>query len=248
MHFDPKEYTPRRSHWRAIVIPIMLLFLVVILGFFSLVGYYVWQIKTGKLDTSSQFSKAFTTLDNTSRNISSSLLFPASSLVTSHSPTLGRADAPIQLTMFIDFECPYSQQSYQITKALIERYGEILFVVFKHIPITTIHPLAMPAHLASTCAQEQDKFWEYYDQLSITKSLDEASLMRHAEKIGLNMSTFQNCLANNKYQDNIKRDILDSAKASVQGTPTYFINQDRLEGVLDISIWEKIILGKLKNI
>ena len=105
----------------------------------------------------------------------------------------------------------------------------------------------MPAHLAAACANEQNKFWEYHDLLFTVKKYDAASLTDYADKLKLNKKQFSDCLSSEKYKSAIEKDLYDSAMFNVRGTPTYFINQTKLEGVIPKDYWDKIILENLKK-
>jgi protein-disulfide isomerase len=251
MEFTTKYNTKRRSIWHEIIIATGVIALVLFIGFASLTGYYIWRIRIGDLASlSKQFSGEFTTatsLTDTSTLIPT-LHVPASSLVKSYSPTIGEVDAPIQLTMFLDFECPFSQSSYAMTKDIIDKYGSALRVVFKHLPISSIHPRALDAHLASACAQDQGAFEKYYDLLFTTRDLSEGGLLRHARTLGLDIPIFSSCLENRVHEDDIEQDIEDGMRVGVRGTPTYFVNQTKLEGVLPVSVWGKTILDSLQSI
>jgi len=224
--------------------------IIIFLAFAGLVGYYIWQIKTGAASTLvTQFSDEFSADPSiTSRSIIPTLDIPAATLERDYSPTLGEPNAPIRLTMFIDFECPFCVRSYPIVREIIDRYGSAIRVVFKHMPIYAIHPDAERAHLAAACAHEQNAFWPYYDLLFSTQDLSEDGLSRHAKTLGLDINIFASCLEHARHQDNVKQDLTDGVRAGVRGTPTYFINQTRLQGVLPIEVWESIILDTLRSI
>lgn len=202
---NPTQETPQIIWYRTragkIFLSILFTVLILVLGFFTLTGYYVWQIKFGigaeKLEQ--QLNPKFTSNPSKS-NLSSANATPKdlTKLIYPTAPILGSDKAPITIFAFINFECPFSQEGYPIFKEITEKYAPIIKIVFKHLPIESIFPNAMTAHLASTCAAEQGKFWEYYDLLLINKKLEQSTLLDYADKLNLNKQKFENCLDSKK--------------------------------------------------
>jgi protein-disulfide isomerase len=81
------------------------------------------------------------------------------------SPVKGPADAPITIVEFSDYQCPFCARSEPLVKEALAAYPTQARVVFKHFPLTSIHPNAMPAALAAAAAQQQGKFWEMHEKL-----------------------------------------------------------------------------------
>lgn len=244
---QPKWYKTRAGE---VFLGILGVMLVTLIAFSILIGYYFWQIKfagqTENLELrfnskiSSDPSRAALSSSNQIEEDISKFIYPTT-------PVFGLPKAPITIAAFIDFECPYSQEAYTTFKEISEKYAPVVNVAFKHMPVTALHPDIMPAHLAAACAQDQYKFWEYYDQLFTNKKFDDESLKSYAEKIGLNQKIFSECLSSAKHQKEIDQDLYDGALLNVRGTPTYIINNTKLEGVVPKDFWDKIILEKLKN-
>lgn len=255
-NIDPTQESPQimlmwyRTRAGKIFLGILFVLLLLILGFFALTGYYVWQIKfgVGPEKLAEEFNPKFT-LDPSKENLSSSNLTTEdlSKFIYPTSPILGSDKNPITILTFIDFECPFSQEAYPIFKEITERYAPILKVVFKHLPVESIHPNIMPAHLASACAEEQGKFWEYYDLLFINKKFASSDLTNYANKLNLDEKKFKTCLDSKKYQSNIDQDLKDAADLGIRGTPTYFINTKKIEGVATTDFFEKIILEQIQK-
>ena len=148
---------------------------------------------------------------------------------------------------FIDFECPFCQANYPTIKGIIKKYDPAVNLVFKHLPLTSIHPRALDAALASTCANEQEKFWEYHDLLFETKQLDNASLFATANKLNLDKDKFSSCFTNKKYLTQINKDSKDAVAAKLRGTPTHIVNGEIIEGVKTTEEWDKIIIKHLNK-
>ncbi len=223
------------------------------IGFFSLVVYYIWLLNT---TTPKQMSALEATFNSKFTRNPSAQEIPAPSkneedflaTIRSHNPRKGNPEAPLKILAFIDFECPYSQESYSIFQKVIAQFGPAIDVVFKHFPIDAIHPNATPASLAATCAQEQGKFWPYYDRLFQMKRLDSASLLSYAQELSLSLASFEQCRNAETYLKNIEEDLADGVRLGIRGTPTYFVNGKKIEGVIDEKQWRTIILDALQKI
>ena len=91
--------------------------------------------------------------------------------------------------------------------------------------------MAFKAAEAGACAGEQGKFWEMHDTLfENQKDLNPESLVKYAEKIGVDMPKFKECLDSGKYADEIKKDMAEGQKAGVTGTPSSLLGWGQLDG------------------
>lgn len=139
-------------------------------------------------------------------------------------PSLGPENAPVTVVMFSDFECPYSKKAMPTIHEVLERFPEDVRLVFRHFPLR-IHKRAQLVHEASECAQEQGKFWQYYDQVFANEdALDEDDLKKHAAELGMDIVRFNNCLDNRRFEDKVKRDIREARAYHVSATPSFYVN------------------------
>lgn len=151
--------------------------------------------------------------------------------------TKGRADAPLVILEFSDFECPFcgrfSRGAYnQIQREYVDT-GKVRYV-FRHLPIERIHPKAMKAAEAAQCALAQGKFWEMHDRLFANQeALAQPNLIAYAQVLGLNMPAFQQCLAG-QATVRVKQDLAEGMKAGISGTPAFFIGTVTKEGKLRV--------------
>jgi protein-disulfide isomerase len=147
---------------------------------------------------------------------------------------VGAVDAPVTIVEFSDFECPYCAMLHPAIRQALEAYeGKVRFV-YKHLPLS-FHAQAENAALASECANEQGKFWEYADTLfenqgQWSETEGTASFKRYAANLGLNTTTFNQCLDSAKYQDKIDADIEEAQKFGISGTPGTFVGEQFLGG------------------
>jgi protein-disulfide isomerase len=161
---------------------------------------------------------------------------------TGHLPSLGNKNAKVVMVEFSDFECPFCKQYFDETFAKVKKdyvdSGKVV-VYYRHFPLD-FHPAAKPAALASECANEQNKFWDFHDlvftnQADITsKTAEEViiALKGFATTLGLNQQQFDNCLDSEKYKNNVEKDAADGSTAGVSGTPTFYINGIPVVGAL----------------
>lgn len=159
-----------------------------------------------------------------------------------HLPIMGNANAKITIVEFSDFQCPFCEQFFtntlpQIKKDYIDTGKAKLY--FRHFPLD-FHPAAMPGALASECANEQSKFWEFHDKIFGNQSKIETQGMTAdqinqqykawALEVGLNATQFNSCLDSEKYKAQVTADVNDGKAAGTNGTPTFYINGTQLVG------------------
>ncbi|MFN7210240.1 MAG: DsbA family protein [Aggregatilineales bacterium] len=161
-----------------------------------------------------------------------------------NSPSWGAEDAKVTIVEFSDFECSFCARFYRDTyKALKERYQDRVRFVYKHFPISGIHPNAERAAVAAECAHEQDKFWAYHDLLfENQRNLAQEALIGYARQVGVpNIEQFTECLSSNKYLSTVIADLQQGERYGVQGTPTFFINGLPLVGAQPYPAFERAI-------
>jgi Na+/H+ antiporter NhaA len=144
----------------------------------------------------------------------------------------GQADAPVTLLEYGDFECPYCGAAAPIIAKLLEHLE--LRYVFRHLPLTDVHPNAQTAAEAAEAAGAQGRFWEMHDRLmSNQDALAPRDLYRHAADLGLDLDRFSDELRRRRHAARIAEDVRSADSSGVSGTPTFFINGRRHLGVYD---------------
>lgn len=151
-----------------------------------------------------------------------------------HSPKQGSAylgdDSPlVRVNVFSDFQCPVCRRSADPIKQLVLDYPDDVQVVFRHNALA-MHQRAKPAAIAAVAAQRQGKFWEYHDKLFETRALDDASLLRHAQELGLDMAKFQQDLTNPEIAKRVETESSWAEQLGARGTPAFFVNGVRQVG------------------
>ena len=109
--------------------------------------------------------------------------------------------------------------------------------VFRHFPLTQIHPHAEHAAEAAEAAGAQGKFWQMHDTLfEHQHALDDAHLVRYAAELKLDVDRFERELAEHVYANRVREDFLSGVRSGVNGTPTFFINGLRYDGSYDLEM------------
>ena len=141
-----------------------------------------------------------------------------------NSPAKGTADAPVILTVFSDFQCPYCSRVVPFVDEVLAKNPGKVRIVFKQFPLR-MHNFALPAALASLAAREQGKFWPMHDLLFANfNQLSEEKIRALAKEAGLDLARFDKDRTAQKLRDEVLRDQGLGQQAGVQGTPTLFLN------------------------
>jgi len=146
----------------------------------------------------------------------------------------GPSYAPVTLVEYGDFECPHCGKAYPMIKELQKHFGSWLRFVYRHFPISTVHPHAKNAAEASEAAGVQGKFWKMHDQLfEHQDALDDKSLRKYAMALDLNIDRFDQEMNSHTYASRVREDFLSGVRSGANGTPTFFINGVRYDGPLE---------------
>lgn len=159
----------------------------------------------------------------------------------------GNPNAKITLVEFSDFECPFCQRFHPTVLRALAEYD--IRWVYKHFPLDSIHPEARPAAEASECVWEQkgdEGFWKFADAMFENQSrLGTAFYEEVALEIGVNLSQFQTCVRERKYQNKVEQDYQQGIQGGVAGTPGSFVNGVPVRGAIPYSQLQSIIESQL---
>lgn len=157
-------------------------------------------------------------------------------------PSLGPVDAPITIVEFSDFQCPFCRRFHDETyEALLDSYqGQIRFV-YRNLPLTSIHPEAMPSAVASLCANDQNAYWDYHNKLFSSETLGRDTYIQYATDLNLNVEEFTACLDSGKHDAFIAEDMNFALDLGVQSTPTFFVNGLAIVGAQPLSAFQQLI-------
>lgn len=142
----------------------------------------------------------------------------------------GPADSPVTFVEYGDYECPYCEEAYQAVTELRRTMSDDVQFVFRHFPLTQLHPHAQRAAEAAEAAGAQGAFWEMHELLfENADALTEADLRAYAATLDLDVDRFRDELETNAHLDRIEADLVSGSQSGVVGTPTFFINGARYD-------------------
>jgi Na+/H+ antiporter NhaA len=150
--------------------------------------------------------------------------------------------APVTVVEYGDFECPYCGRAEPVVRELLGDFGDVRYV-WRHLPLSDVHPNAQLAAEASEAAARQGAFWEMHDLLlGHQDALEPSDLMGYAEQLGLDTERFSNDLREHEGGAQIAEDVDSADLSGVSGTPTFFINGQRHYGAYDIDTLSKAVV------
>jgi NhaA family Na+:H+ antiporter len=146
----------------------------------------------------------------------------------------GPADAPLELVMYGDFQCPYCSAAQGILRRVRDRLEGRLRFAFRQFPIPEIHPDAERAAEASEAAAAQGAFWPMHDALyALGGRLGLDDVVGAAARIGLDAERVRDEVERGVWAERVARDKASGEAGGVQGTPTFFVNGERHTGAFD---------------
>jgi protein-disulfide isomerase len=143
----------------------------------------------------------------------------------------GPARAPVTLVEYGDYECPHCGAAHPIVKEIQARFERQLRYVFRHFPLSEVHPHAESAAESAEFAGAHGRFWEMHDGLFENQDrLGLPLLAALAEVLGLPDLELREALATRRYAAKVRNDFMGGVRSGVNGTPAFFINGERHDG------------------
>jgi len=162
-------------------------------------------------------------------------------------PVRGNARAPVTIVEFSDFQCPFCARGEDMLGQVRKAYGEKVRIVWKHQPLS-IHPNAFPAAVAAEAAREQGKFWEMHDRMFANQAaLSVESYERWAGELGLDLGKFRRSLQERSLAQRVADDSSLGGRIGADGTPTYFVNGERVLGAVTFEQMKIVIDRQLSR-
>lgn len=167
---------------------------------------------------------------------------PDSETVTASNHSQGENQNGVVLLEYGDFQCPACGAYYPVLRDIKAKYNDQISFQFRHFPIVGSHPNAMAAHRAAEAAAKQDKFWEMHDllyenQRAWSSSNNPASIFEdYAQQLSLDLEKYRQDLASAEVKDIIDADVEAGRNAGVAGTPTFFLNGQKIEPSLQTAM------------
>jgi protein-disulfide isomerase len=165
-----------------------------------------------------------------------------------NSPAWGSENAKVTIVEYSDFQCSFCERFFQLTyPQLKQQYGDKIRFVYKNFPFLTLD--SEPAAIASVCAQEQGKFWEFHDALFNDQHTRGRNVyIKFATDVKVpDIAQFTQCIDSSKYAATVQADSAQGQGFGVTGTPTFFINGVALVGAQPFDVFkaniDKILAG-----
>lgn len=179
----------------------------------------------------------------TAPNLSSS--FPAVRLTD---PVQGPESAKITIVVYSDFQCDFCGEWNELSKQIMQSYGNEVRFVWKDFPISESHPEAESAAVAARCAQQQFAFWEYHNQLFAHQDQLGAALYTDiADDLGLDMQLFTQCRSAGQVEGMISQSRQEGVSLGVSSTPTIYIGQYVLKELPSLQTVNSLITSLLNS-
>lgn len=227
---EVETVTFKKSHFYAVV---------TVLAFSAgvLLGYVVW----GLGGTNSQIA-AQTGGPVVEAPVTQQTQFVRYDVPSDGFPSVGPNDAPITIVEFSDYQCPYCRRWHaQVYQPLLAAYPGQIRIVYRNLPLTSIHPDAFAAAEAALCAGDQGAYWQYHEMLFDGDSLGSNIYTQYAQALGLDMNAFNTCITDHKYKEAIQADSDFAVNLGVSSTPTFFINGLAIVGAQPLSVFKQVI-------
>lgn len=147
---------------------------------------------------------------------------------------MGNTDAPIEMVEFSDFQCPYCHSLARALQQIEQEYPGRVRVRFRHLPITSVHPDAQQAAIASECAAKQHRFQPMHDVLfARQEEIRGSELGAFAIQAGITDTlAFSHCLRDDEMAARVEADIALAMKLRIRGTPAFVINSTLYQGTV----------------
>jgi protein-disulfide isomerase len=235
------ELTPSQRHWFKPMLLLLGLFVLVFLA--TLVGIDYRNAHPSKTDPLAALT-AGTASQSTIGTVTGTVRPAIPKIETSDDPYLGPAAAKVVVVEFADFQCPYCKEVYSMVRELAAQYGNRVKFILRDFPLSEIHPEAQAAAEAAGCAfaQGNEKFWAYHDKLFQNQAaLSATTYEAIATQVNLDVPAFKTCMSSHARQSEIQSDLADGAAVGVTGTPTFFLNGYRVQGVIPKDTFAKAL-------
>jgi protein-disulfide isomerase len=166
--------------------------------------------------------------------------------VAATGPSRGKEDAPVTIVEFADFQCPYCRQAEDALKSVMDTHSGAVRLVFRNLPLASMHPNATAAAVAGVCADRQGKFWEMHDAMFQDQTaLAEEGLKGTAKRLGLDTEKFSTCLSDPDAKAAVETDSRAADELGITGTPYFLINGRPLYGSLPAKEFESVVTDEL---
>lgn len=169
----------------------------------------------------------------------------------------GNPKAKVKLIEFSEFQCPFCRLSSFLVKPYLQEFHKDIAYYFVNYPLDSecnaavpypMHPAACYLSKAGICANKQDMFWEYHDELFRNqRKLNEENALDIAEQLGLNRSEFKKCIDSSEIAEELKREIDVGRKIYLNGTPALFLNGRKIKNWRNKKYLQTLVKKEIKK-
>jgi len=166
----------------------------------------------------------------------------------------GNKNAKITIIEYSDFQCPACNAYFPILKQINDEFSKDILFVYRHFPLKQIHKNAESAARASEAAKEQGKFWEMHDMIFVNQSVwaeDKNAkdiFIKYAKNLELDANKFKADIDSQKIKDKVNSDYQGGFQASVNSTPSFFLNGNKIQNPRSVEEFRNIINQELEKV
>lgn len=165
--------------------------------------------------------------------------------VADDDPVRGDPKAPVTIVEFGDYQCPFCRRFFvEVEPQIIEEYVETgkVKLVYRDFPLRSAHPAAQEAAEAANCAGDQGAYWEFHDlAYQRQEQLGLEAYLQWAGELRLDGDQFRSCIDAGTYQSEVDSDFQEGVQAGVTGTPTFFVNGQKIVGPQPFAVFQSAI-------
>lgn len=159
--------------------------------------------------------------------------------VSARDHVLGGPNPLVTLVEYGDYECPHCAAAHPNVRRVHAQFGDKLAVIYRHFPITEVHPHALAAAQTAEFAGEYGQFWEMHEAIFLNqRRLNQTTLFALASRLGLSQFDLRDAINRGRYLDKINDDFIGGVRSGVNATPTFFVEGERYNGAYS---WPNLI-------
>jgi protein-disulfide isomerase len=245
MPIEPNQSGVRwyATWWGKSSIVLGLLIIILAVPFVVVTMRYWWQIKNGQtVILQGPWNNNFT-LRGSNKD---SQVVDRTQLEVTNAPYLGQVSAPLVIVEFVDFKCPNCLAAAPIMQQLVAKYDKKIKIIMRNFPIESIHPGADELAVVAVCAARQGRYlpmsdllFRRFSSLSVPLSSTDIHLLSMDAVVG--ETELRDCMADPKVLDEVLGDFTAGVGFGVAGTPTFFVNGQKVEGVVPLTAWQNYL-------
>ncbi|EKD43359.1 MAG: DsbA oxidoreductase, partial [uncultured bacterium] len=144
---------------------------------------------------------------------------------------------------FIDFKCVNSKAEASILRQMMQKYGNKVKLIIRNFPVESTYPGSSQLSVLALCSYAQGNYWPMHDwlfenQANLANTLGDEDLDGIAQNFGMDAEKLKNCMKSNDVKVAVNKDYADGYRFGIGGTPTFFVNGEKVEGAIPYNAWE----------